>query len=216
MDPLRFCIAVTPLAVYFLLIGLINLRGKPYLTTGSRDLATLGIAITGLVVIGPMELFFPVQAAIRFGPFVWLILLGFYSLVISLVVLLTRPRLVIYNMMPDELRPVLAETVSQLDKGARWSGESLLLPDLGVHLHLEGTQWSRVVQLTSSGKKQNFDGWRKLELNLRSALKGMPSKFNYLGTVMVAVSFGLAITTATWMLTDRDAVARSLADLLRM
>jgi hypothetical protein len=215
MDPLRFCIAVTPLAVYFLLIGLINLRGKPYLTTGSRDLATLGIAICGWVVIGPMELFFPVQAAIRFGPYIWLILLGFYGLIISLVVLLTRPRIVIYNMMPDELRPVLAETVSQLDKGARWSGESLLLPDLGVHLHLEATNWSRVVQLTSSGKRQNLDGWRKLELSLRDALKGMPSRFNYLGTIMLGLAAGLAIVTAAWMLNDREAVAKSLDDLLR-
>ena len=56
MDPLYFCIAIAPLAVYLLMLGIINLRGKPFVTTGARDAAALGIGLVGFVVIGPMEL----------------------------------------------------------------------------------------------------------------------------------------------------------------
>ena len=58
MDSLHFCIAVIPLAVYLLMMGLLNLRRRPFVTTGARDAATLGIGVVGFVIAGPMELFF--------------------------------------------------------------------------------------------------------------------------------------------------------------
>ena len=56
-----------------------------------------------------------------------------------LVLLVLRPRLVIYNISVDQLRPILAELVEQLDSEARWAGDSLALPALGVQLHLDNT-----------------------------------------------------------------------------
>ena len=67
MDSLHFCIAVVPLAVYLLMMGLLNLRRRPFVTTGARDAATLGIGVIGFVIAGPMELFFPEGAASQFG-----------------------------------------------------------------------------------------------------------------------------------------------------
>ena len=74
MDPLHFCIAVAPLAVYLFLLGVLNLKGFPFVTTGSRDGAALAIGMVGFVIIGPMELFFPEGAASRFGAWVWIML----------------------------------------------------------------------------------------------------------------------------------------------
>ena len=59
MDPLHLCIALGPLAVYLLLLGIINLMPRPFMTSGARDTAALSIAISGFVVAGPMELFLP-------------------------------------------------------------------------------------------------------------------------------------------------------------
>ena len=67
MDPLHFSVAAIPLAVYLLLIGILNLRKKPFVTTGARDSAALAIGIAGLMIIGPMKLFFPEGAGSRFG-----------------------------------------------------------------------------------------------------------------------------------------------------
>ena len=137
MDPLHFCIAVAPLAVYLLLLGVINLKGRPFVTTGARDAAALSIGLVGFVIAGPMELFFPEGAASRFGGWVWLMLIVFYGLCISLVVLLMRSRIVIYNISLEQLRPILTNVAMKLDPKSRWAGDSLLMPDKRIHLHVE-------------------------------------------------------------------------------
>ena len=51
--------------------------------------------------------------------------------------LLLRPRLVIYNISADKLRPILADVVGQFDGDARWAGDSLAIPGLGVQLYMD-------------------------------------------------------------------------------
>ncbi|NOY29544.1 MAG: hypothetical protein GXP28_05015 [Planctomycetes bacterium] len=136
-DPLRLAIAFVPLASYCFLLGLINARRRPFLTTGGADLAALGAALSGFVLVGPIELFRPEAASAEYGSYVWAFLLVFYWLSIWLTVLLVRPRLVVYNISEEELRPILAEAARAIDPQARWAGESLSLPTLGVQLHLE-------------------------------------------------------------------------------
>ena len=215
MDPLRFCIAVAPLSVYLLILGILNLRRRPFLTTGARDVAALGIGVMGLIVAGPMELFFPEGAASRFGPWVWLLLAIFYGLCISLAVLLMRPRLVIYNVSMEELRPILTRTAQRLDPKSRWVGNALLMPDLGIHLHAEPVDWLRNIQLVSGGNQQSFEGWRQLEAELDRDLENLSVRPNYAGVPLLVISAAFAVTAAVWMLGDQQAVANALDDLLR-
>ena len=84
-----------------------------------------------------MELFFPENAAGTFGTFVWVLLIALYGLGVVLACLLSRPRLVIYNMTYDELRRVLDKSLPGLDADAQWAGDNLLLPNLGVQAYLE-------------------------------------------------------------------------------
>ncbi len=215
MDPLHFCIMVAPLGVYFLLIGIISLQRRPFVTTGARDAAAIGIAISGLVIAGPMELFFPEQAAGRFGSYVWLLLLAFYGLCVSLVVLLMRPRLIIYNLSPERLRPILATTALKLDNKSRWNGDSLMMPSLDLQLHLEGNAWMCNSQLVSIGEKQKFESWRILEKELREQLKGIQSQTVVFGVSLVTAALGLAIVSILWMVARSTEVANALADMLR-
>lgn len=215
MDPLHFCIAVAPLAVYLLMLGYLNLRRRPFITTGARDAGALGIGLMGFVVAGPMELFFPEGAASRFGPWVWVLMLVFYGLCVSLLVLLMRPRLVIYNVSMEELRPILTKVALQLDSKSRWSGDALLLPTLNVHLHAEPVEWIRNVQLSSGGNQQSYEGWKKLELELEQALQKLAVRPNFIGVPMLIVSGCFAVAAAAWMLGDQQSVANALENLLR-
>jgi hypothetical protein len=170
MEPFRLCLALGPVAVYLLLLGVLNLSRRPFLVSGARDTAALGLAVSGFVVVGPIELFFPDAAAVRFGPLVWLLLLVFYSLCVVLVVLTLRPRLILYNISVDQLRPILADLVDQLDPDARWAGDGLVMPALGVQLYLDSSLLMRNVSLASAGTNQNHLGWRQLELALTKKL----------------------------------------------
>src|SRR5690349_20902435 len=102
-DPLRLAIALVPLAAYFLLLALVNARRRPFVTTGGCDLAVLGAALSGMVLVGPIELFRPEAAAAEFGGYVWVFLIVFYWLCVWLAVLVARPRLVVYNITAEEL-----------------------------------------------------------------------------------------------------------------
>ena len=206
MDSLHFCIAIVPLAVYLLMLGLLNLRRHPFVTTGSRDAATLGIGVVGFVIAGPMELFFPEGAASQFGAWVWLSLIVFYGLCVSLVVLLMKPRLVVYNVSLEELRPILSKIALELDPKSRWIGDALVIPQLKIHMHLEAVEWLRNVQMLAGGNQQSMEGWLRLERELKQHMEKVAVGPNIMGIPFIIASAALAITVASYLIMDTDAV----------
>ena len=216
MDPFRLCLALGPVAVYLLLLGGINLSRRAFMVSGTRDAAALGLAISGLVIVGPIELFFPEAAAISFKGYVWLLLLAFYALCLVLVLLLMRPRLVIYNISVDQLRSILGDLVEQLDAGARWAGDSLVLPSLGVQLHVEGVASMRNVSLVSVGREQDHAGWRRLELALAAALEEVQVARNPRGASFLSAGVLIILILVIAIARDPQAVARELFDMLRL
>ena len=215
MDPLHFCIAVGPLSVYFLLLGLINLRRRPFITTGGRDAMSLGIGIVGFVIVGPMELFLPEAAAAHLHIWAWAMLVTLYLLSLVLIGLLLRPRLVIYNITSEQLRPVLSEFVPKLDPEARWAGDALSLPELGVQLHVEANAMFKNVQLISAGPQQNLAGWRRLELELDRAFRKLEGAPNPYGASLMLCGLALAGWASYWLYQDPDGVIRSWQTMLR-
>ena len=215
IDPLHLSIALGPLAVYVVLLGLINISRRPLMTSGARDLAALGLALSGWMVVGPMELFLPEAAANRFGPLVWALLIALYALGLTLVVLLARPRLIIYNVTTDQLRPVLAEIVGKLDPQARWAGDCVVLPTLGVQFHIEPFSVLRVGQLIAAGPYQNDQGWKRLESELGTALKQRAGSANPHGYVFVATGLATILLLSYQIISNHHEVVRSLNDILR-
>ncbi len=215
MDPLHLCIALGPLAAYLLLLGTLNLSRRPFITTGLRDSAALGIAIGGFVVAGPMELFLPERAAVTLGVWVWPLFIGLYLLCLTLVVLLARPRIVIYNCSFEQLRPTLMEAVARLDPEARWAGESLVMPTLGVQLTVEPLLIMKNVQLVAAGVGQNFHGWRRLESELAASLRHVKGTPNPYGISLVTFGLFMAGSIVFWLARDPQGVAQAWNEMLR-
>lgn len=199
VDPLRLAIALVPLAAYGFVLTWINARRRTFLTSGGCDLLALGIAFSGLIFVGPLDLFRPESATRSFGNFIWLFLLLFYGLWLVLVVLLGRPRLVVYNIRHDEIHPVLAEIASRLDPAARWAGNHLSLPGLNVQLHLDSFELMRNVSLVSSGGRQSIEGWRRLSTELGPALGKIRVRRNPRAVGFLAISIAL-LTASIWQL----------------
>jgi hypothetical protein len=216
LDPLHFAIAVGPLHLYLLLLALINLLRRPVVVTGTRDTAALGVAVSGLVIVGPMELFVPQAAFSAMGAFVWVLLLGLYVLCLTLIVLLMRPRLVIYNATSDQIRPLLAGVMAELDKEARWAGDSLVLPQLGVQLYLESMALLRNVSLRSAGPNQNPQGWWQLESALGGVLASLEVPRNACGVVMAVLGAILSAVLLGIIAYDPQTVNRLLFEMLNV
>lgn len=214
-DPLHLIIALGPLATYFVVLGLIHASGRPLVVSGGRDSAALALAIAGLVIVGPMELFLIEEAAVRYGQLVWGMMLVAYTLAALLIILLQRPRIVVYNIRLDILRPVLADLAPKLDTDVRWAGESLVLPALGVQLHLESSSFGQNVQLVSSGPDQNIPGWKRLEHSLAAALAKTRHNSPQLAAFHTLIGLALACIV-TYFLTNHPAqVLHALNDMLR-
>jgi hypothetical protein len=212
MDPFRLCLALGPVAIYLLLLGAVNLSRRPLLVSGGRDAAALALAVSGLVIIGPMELFVPLGAAVQVGPYVWLLLLALYGLCVALSLLLLRPRLVIYNISVDKLRPVLATLVEQLDTDARWAGDSLVLPGLGVQLYVDSFAVLRSASLISAGSNQSHSGWRRLETALGDALTREEVTRNPGGISLLGASLLIMAAIILAIARDPQAVAQPLLE----
>jgi hypothetical protein len=213
MDPFRLCLALGPVAMYLLLVGAVNLSRRSLLVSGVRDAATLALAVSGMVVIGPMELFFPFESAAKLGSYVWLLLLALYVMCVVLWLLLLRPRLVIYNISADKLRPILADVVGQFDGDARWAGDSLAIPGLGVQLYMDNFAPLRSVSLISAGGNQNHAGWRRLETSLRAALAREEVARNPRGLSLIVAGLLCIAGIVLAIAHDPEAVARSLLDV---
>jgi hypothetical protein len=213
VDPFRLAIALVPMAAYVLLLGVINARRRPFITSGGSDFTALGLALSGLMFVGPIELFRPVAFTRELGNYIWLVLLVFYWLWVLLVVLLSRPRLVVYNVSMEELHPVLAETASRLDPDARWAGSHLMLPTLGVQLHLDSFDLMRNVSLVSSGGRQNIDGWRRLAQELRRALVPVRVKSNPRAIGLLIVSLALLALSVVQMTANQDELMQAVNEV---
>lgn len=203
IDPLHLAIAVVPLGAYLLLLGSVRLRSRPRVVSGLRDTAWVGFAICGFVVAGPMELFMPEAAAARFHGFVWVLLLVLYVMIVTLAALLMRPRIVVYNIAPDTLRPALADVVGKLDRDARWAGLSAVLPTLGVQLSIESDAALQTVQLVASGSPQSYAGWRHLEHALREGLQTKAGQRSGQAILLVVSGLGLLALAGSTMLLNR-------------
>ena len=214
-DPLHQCIAFGPLVVYLLILGTINLGRRPLVTTGARDTAALGIAISGFIAAGPMELFLPEMTAALLGGWIWALLMTFYLLCLLLVVLMIRPRLVIYNATVEQIRPMLADVVARLDDQARWAGESLVMPNLGVQLHVDALAILKNVQLVSTGPMQNIAGWRRLEDELARELRQAKGSPNPYGISLITFALLLGGMVLYWMYRDPGGVQQALSEMLR-
>lgn len=197
VDPLHLAIALWPLATYLVVLGAIQLRRSPLVVGGARDAAALALALAGLVAAGPLELFFVEEATAVYGGWVWALLLTVYGLLVLLGILLMRPRLLVYNVTLEQLRPLVAEVVARLDGEARWAGDAVVLPQRQVQMHLETSPLARVVQLVATGPQQDLAGWRALERELRQALRKVRTRPNPLGLALLAAGLLLA-GVATW------------------
>ena len=139
-----------------------------------------------------------------------------YALVVTLMLLLMRPRLIAYNMSSDQVRSVVKDVIGQLDPQARWAGDCVIAPGLGLQLALEAYPGIRNVTLASVGPDQDLDGWHKLKLHLQSALAGTKQVPNLQGLSFVLLSAVLTAAVVYSLLTGRQEIAQSFREMLRM
>lgn len=196
MNAFTVSLSLIPLAVYFLALGMIHASRRPFILSGDADLALLSAAVSGMVFAGPMNLFFPINAAIQFGSYIWLLLAFLYFLITMLVILYSRPRLIVYNIDKTTLKEILERVASRLDENAQWAGDSVYMPHQGLDIHLEYVSGLNNVTLVSNEKYSSRLRWLNLKRLLQSELNQTTVPRNKLSIILFLLSAILFFVTA--------------------
>lgn len=194
LDRLPLWIAFVPLGLYGLGLGAVHLRRRPLAIAGGWDWALLASAVAGLVAVGPLAL---LQPATGNTPWSGIMLLVLFLLFVAMGVLVSRPRLVIYNITVDQARPAVAEVASRLDPAARWAGSTVALPARRLEVRLDGHGPMRAVSIVAGGEKPNTEGWGQFCGGLRTAVRGLPVRPSPWAAVFLGLG-GLMLLGAGW------------------
>jgi hypothetical protein len=214
VNALQIAIAAVPLAVYFLLMGSLRLRNRPLVTSGWRDMLTLGIACSGLVAVGPMQLFFPTHAASIWPGWVWVPMFGLYILGVLVLTMWSRPRLIAYGMSKQQFQQLLLNAAQSIDPNASWFGEVLSLPNCGLQLSAESTLGHHVNSVGIVGTLQNLPDWIKLEQQFVRMGSQSQCASTRSGWLLVIAGIVLLILTLSPVVQDPAMALAELSKLL--
>lgn len=214
MDSISIGLALGPLAFYLLYIGKINLLHRPVLLNGTWDIFALGAGLSGMIFLGPYHLLMPPAAMVRFGAFVWLLLAILYALCFVLLSSKLQPRLVIYNMTEQQLRPVLAAAAHRLGWESRWAENVLTFSTHEIQLEMDFFSLLKNITLRRTSVMQNHGNWRRLERALQAELQVVkvapnpPGKILFWGGLLILGGCG------GWILFDQSQFLDSIFSFL--
>ncbi|MAI35807.1 MAG: hypothetical protein CMM07_29575 [Rhodopirellula sp.] len=215
-DPFTILLALLPLIAYLLVISAVRLSGRALVTTGGRDVAALALAVSGLLAVGPAELFFPSAAAAVFGPAVWIALAVFYGLSVSLVALSFPPRIAVYGRTAEELFGPLLEAAQTLD--AKASGDERLLqvtlPTLGIHLRIDGHRGIDYAQIVAFEPNVSLRFWSKLLGATRAKVHAQTTPFPRRGFAMLGFTLVLGGILLTQSFGQQELLVQGFRDWL--
>jgi len=206
LDAVPLWAALPPLALYLLTLGRLHLRPRPTAISGAWDFVFAAASLVGFAIVGPLALVAPATA----GPsWTMLMFLLVFVLLAAIGVLASRPRIVVYNITLDQLRPVVAEVTGGLDASARWAGESAALPSRDIQIHLDARGSMRTVSVIAVGSRTSPEGWSEFSRRLRQAVRGLRVRPSPWSAVFLAA--GVLVLAATIWLAVRDRLPTAAA-----
>lgn len=205
LDPaVRVATVMVPVAVYFLILGLLNSGRHPHLLTGRRDFGLLIVALSPLFVLPALE-------------YLGMSLLTAGALVVALgcVIWLLAPRgamWVIYNMAIDDARVAVGHALGSLELGVQADGRGFRLPEQGAVVEVGGFPLLRNVSIRLRGGRQDLA--RRFEAALAGNLASVPAQTHPMAAGMLLVAIAMMITPLALTAHRAPEIVRILTDLL--
>jgi hypothetical protein len=209
--PFYFIVSSLPLALYWLALAWLHGRRRPTLVTGRRDAFALVVATLGALFIGPLQILPGFSAWIAWGSSVWLLVAAFVVFVMIAVLPRLRPRFVVYNTTLESLRKTLSATAIELDLDARWSGDTMNMPGLGVEFYLDDSPRGRVTSIVAIGRELSPSGWTRLRDALDVALATAPPPPRRLWFPFLALATAILITDGWFFVNCYEQIVESIA-----
>ncbi|MDR1383841.1 MAG: hypothetical protein LBJ67_08370 [Planctomycetaceae bacterium] len=213
---IALAVSFVPLALYFFALAAMNSGRRVRALSGQEDLAATSLGMIGFVMTGPILFFLPIDAFTFWGFYTWFFLAVLYSLIVWFLGTALRFRIVIYNMDSTELRETLTQIAEELDAEARWAGNSLSLPTLGIQFYIEYLAILRNNVLIGTGSHQNLQGWLQFEKTLhKTLLKQRVAPTKRTAIFLASIGLLLGIVAILILITHQSDAFSALQFLLR-
>ncbi len=201
----RVVTVVVPVAVYFLILGLLNTRRHPQVLTGKADFALLIAALSPLA-------FMPAVGVLGASPAAAVII----AVAIALGIVLLAPpgrSWVIYNLPAGAAREVVADALEQMGLTVTRSGEAYVIAGYDATVTVEAFPLLRnvTVHLRGGGKELAGDFQRVLAWRLA----GVESEATPMAVSMLLVAMMMLAAPLAMMARDVPQLVRIITDLLQ-
>jgi len=213
VDTLIMVANVAPIALYFLILGLVNSHSRPYLISSRSDFIALTIALAPVLM-------WPVPSFVQAG-MVWPLIVGLLLAAVAFFLLLPRhdAGFVIYNISEARCMRIVGEAMRRLGLRGRWDGGTWCSEGDDIRVHLGKIAMLRNVTLHvedvpsrtddvgsgSDGLKSTLVDRLGVELALR--LRSVSQLPSAMGACLVMIGVAILIVPM-WM------VSRHIDDLV--
>ena len=202
--PIRIATVVVPVALYFLILGLLNSRRHPQLLSGRYDFALLIAALGPLFVLPILH-------------YVGMTVLSVAAACGALAggIALLAPgghRWVIYNVLPNEASNAVAKTLRHLGLSVQAGPAGFELPDEDAYVHVTAFPLLRNVSVRLCGVDAALaDAFRQ---HLGRSLQAMPAESSPTAIALLVVATAMMVGPLAMVAHRAGEIVRILNDLL--
>ena len=202
---LRIVTSVAPVALYFLLLGLLNTRRHPQLLTGRQDSALLTLALSPLAVAPVIHwLGGGLPTALACG----VILAG------GVWLLSPRGRTwVIYNLPASNVRRSARHILTSMGIATRPTDAGLRFDEGDGRIDISHFPILRNVTLRLSGSREEL--WRQFETRLHDQLQHVETEPSPMAVSLLLVATAMIVAPLALMVHHAPEIVRLLTDLLQ-
>lgn len=200
----RIATVVVPVAVYFLILGLLNSRKHPQLISGRLDFALL------IAVLSPL---FVLPALNYVGISLWSVLAAVAAVAGGIMLVAPRgPTWVIYNMPAAHARQAIADALGALGLGCTPVEGDLHLADQRAVVHISSFTLLRNVSIRLRGGSEQLA--RRFEAALSQRLASVHAETTPTAIGLLLVATAMMVAPLTLMAHRVPEIVRILTDLL--
>lgn len=202
---MRVVTVIGPVAMYFLLLGLLNTRRNPQLLTGRQDFAMLMVAMSPLA-LQPMVHYLGGGTSVVFA--CTILLIG--------VVWLLAPRgrtWVIYNLPLKQGQELILKALESVGQTGRLTAGGVELPDRKGIVQIDSFPLLRNVSLRLTDGSDEI--WRAFEENLSGRLEKIEAQVSPMAVSLLLIATGMIVAPMVLMIHHGPEIVRILSDLLQ-
>ena len=203
----QVAVVVTPVAVYFFLLGLLNSQPRPQLVSGRSDFILLNAALFPIFIV-------PVLGYLHASGWAVVAVIGGLLAAVTLLAPRRGVSWVIYNIaMPDALRAI-ERALRQMGEPFQRRGRSLRLGRRDVRLRLTGMPLLRNVTVSANGEDAKAFG-REFEARFGGQLGAVPAGANPMAVTFLLIATAMLVTPLGLFADRMPEMVRLITDLVK-